>query len=948
MNIRVLGALRTLGVQTEWVVSTDEKPVPVVVNAAEMSELFKENTCDNALWVESKHLIRGRSYKHRVTMDDSPRIIDKDAVYEKTISECGVSIYTGSALKSILSMNDNTYAHTEETNSVVYDVWRNYCTQNTNKICALNSMQGITVENSLHRLMNLAGQDAVYAEVYWLTDFDVFKTMVTETMAGKRMSEPASYKRAVGVTDKMIAVLHSEVMARSTLFVKGAENIKDLADRFDELVKLTHKGVHIVLLFTEPLAYTMLTKARGNDLFSVNDTFLLYKGYATQETGYSLLSYAQHSVFGNDVITLADVLNLFDYICKGAWSTYYQHNNSGMTSEEFRNAVMGGIASSIIDIYARNLVDIDNVSVTQVSVLTKFLVEKLLPQAKFTCDLTAICDREAGLEICEQLGLVRKFADTYVFRYTALLGILLRSAFGTKADIKNVLKEIAMLNDMLSQVGKQIQGIYEIDGTYDILVKNSRNELVSVRLTQNNCRTADHEKRGLVNKVIVDLTPKNVFYDKYRMLYGEPVWVRADDNGEHFLCLVAAETFLESMNRVLDIREKDYVVDSFEDKVKPISATVVANSPFDFARNYTLMYKDVAVLNFSVAFDAEGYEGVFSDHPTWALPLGFTDIKDWLERRFAISDRYSLRTLTGGHSTLESLCIAIDMSYALSLDDYYWVKPRKDTIDWKTVSKLYNTVNEGIGVYSVCGRKETYISYSPELTTRGKQPCRWIESGRGINLTTFKQEDERWVDFFAPLYAQQLARKLGLSFKAAMKVDIDNEPAIMYLRPVRPAMRVYTTLYDVIRANGILGMEDVTVVLDLCNRLKPLFNTQLRHLFLLDALLGYKRDLRTVVVSCDTRDKVGYSLVKTNMYSMCKAPLSLATARTEVDSKVAFDGRRFEDFYKRIRGNDTRELLESVKDFKFEPIGVAEADSQLPLLQAMFDIQLQKLLRCDI
>lgn len=117
-----------------------------------------------------------------------------------------------------------------------------------------------------------------------------------------------------------------------------------------------------------------------------------------------------------------------------------------------------------------------------------------------------------------------------------------------------------------------------------------------------------------------------------------------------------------------------------------------------------------------------------------SLPIGFTNINDWLKTRTIGTNRRQIKEIVRKfmHNKMD---IIIRMTHCVSINDSYWVKPRDEDISWKDVSPYSNKLNELLSIFAVDGLGINRLSFpepTPELSTGGSFPKCLVNMGNDI------------------------------------------------------------------------------------------------------------------------------------------------------------------------------------------------------------------------
>lgn len=179
---------------------------------------------------------------------------------------------------------------------------------------------------------------------------------------------------------------------------------------------------------------------------------------------------------------------------------------------------------------------------------------------------------------------------------------------------------------------------------------------------------------------------------------------------------------------------------------------------------YHLMNKDNIVASFIKSENEfeETYELI--SYEKEKLPIGFSDIESWLDKRQAAKHREHLRRLMKECGCLKQEGF-IRITHATSLNDTFWVKAEKEEINWSEVSLYQNEFDEviskisfeGTGLYGM-----QFSSTTPEFSTEGTFEKCWKRENNNIYLYKRGSTGARnaGLEVLSEVYASQIADKL--------------------------------------------------------------------------------------------------------------------------------------------------------------------------------------------
>lgn len=151
-------------------------------------------------------------------------------------------------------------------------------------------------------------------------------------------------------------------------------------------------------------------------------------------------------------------------------------------------------------------------------------------------------------------------------------------------------------------------------------------------------------------------------------------------------------------------------------------------NPDNDTEYFTLMNKDDVVLDFKVVLSLDT-EVIEIKRFTQPLPIGFTTVKEWIESRKAPNHREHIEQLLN-QCGINDLVSYLKITYALSLNDTFWVKPKDKDLEWSEVSLYTNDFSSTIariafdgGLYGL-----EFSTASPEFCTDGTFAKCWIRT----------------------------------------------------------------------------------------------------------------------------------------------------------------------------------------------------------------------------
>ena len=142
-------------------------------------------------------------------------------------------------------------------------------------------------------------------------------------------------------------------------------------------------------------------------------------------------------------------------------------------------------------------------------------------------------------------------------------------------------------------------------------------------------------------------------------------------------------------------------------------------------------------------------------------------LKNWLLQRKIPNNRAFVENLLDAISDTENPYRYLDVTYGLSLNDTYWVKPTHSTISWSDVNLYDNPFSEIVAGIAFTGEDSHIqgIVTTPEYTTNGMLRKCWHRENDVIYL--YKGSIPRYanggLEALNEVYASQIAAAMGLA-----------------------------------------------------------------------------------------------------------------------------------------------------------------------------------------
>lgn len=356
---------------------------------------------------------------------------------------------------------------------------------------------------------------------------------------------------------------------------------------------------------------------------------------------------------------------------------------------------------------------------------------------------------------------------------------------------------------------------------------------------------------------------------------------------------------------------------------------------------FSFMNKDIEIFKFNSVKDFGGTvfltEGRLLNG---VLPLGFTDLNDWIKSRYILNYRYQVEELLGRLGIVD-LDAIISITNCVSLNDTYWVKPEGSNIQWSNVSPYRNSLNKVVSMYSFDGTIEgKNITSSPDFSTDGTFPKCWRRNNGKIYMYKAGTTGAYNAGYepYSEVFACQLAKYLGmnaveytLGHYRGMDVSIcecmcTEEVGLVQLRKYISNRRMS---YEDLK----LGYSD-------------LFKS-LSDMFLLDILTcNVDRHYGNVglFVENDTQNILGVSKIYDNNLSCIPYYCDDTNLIEYINSLRCSDRSTFIELFRLIENPVIRGKLRKAISFRFKPIGNKRADKRVSILNKMLKYQIERCL----
>lgn len=358
---------------------------------------------------------------------------------------------------------------------------------------------------------------------------------------------------------------------------------------------------------------------------------------------------------------------------------------------------------------------------------------------------------------------------------------------------------------------------------------------------------------------------------------------------------------------------------------------------FNSLEEYVLLNKNHEIATFTLA-DEELSASM--------LPLNFTSVQDWLDRRVKFSCARNVREFfnTIGLKTTKDL---IEITHCVSLSDTFWVKRKGSELQWEDVSPFRHDYSRVISRYALEGVIGSGGSYfSPVLSTDGSFPHTWkfgstikfIKAGTKYTLGGSNSGREPFSEYYACVVAKYLdfdclEYRIKNHTRSDGRIDVVTEC---------DCFTSETT--GSITAND-LGLKSYEDVLHYCALLGEKSKQGFLDMLFLDCLLlNVDRHFSNIefFIDNDTLEVKALSPIFDNNYSFLPRFIEGYDDFNRDDFR-ARDGRKFEQVYSLVlQQKSYKKELKKLKSLSLsKPKRVEISDRRLAFLNEFLQMQVE-------
>ncbi len=310
-------------------------------------------------------------------------------------------------------------------------------------------------------------------------------------------------------------------------------------------------------------------------------------------------------------------------------------------------------------------------------------------------------------------------------------------------------------------------------------------------------------------------------------------------------------------------------------------------------------------------------------------------ILNWVINRRIPKGRKHANLLLGKYNLNGTAFGYIDLVKGLSLTDTYWIVPYGSKETWEECSLYRHPFNETMASLAFTGEAKTVEEdlnpSSPEFTTNGALPKKWIRRGNQVFLmkgtgALSNNEDGR-SEPFSEMYASQLADYLGLvhiPYQVEIFPHSDGNEEYVSLCPLYTSENIsyipMVKLLDKAKIDyRLLATEREERKIAMACMDEAYFS----DMVMFDCLIGNTdRHLNNfgVIASADTNEILGPMPIFDNGAAFWNG-IYLKQLESNPEMLFETEGTSFgvsaPVLYKRFKRQEQKEKLQSIKDFRF-------------------------------
>ena len=194
---------------------------------------------------------------------------------------------------------------------------------------------------------------------------------------------------------------------------------------------------------------------------------------------------------------------------------------------------------------------------------------------------------------------------------------------------------------------------------------------------------------------------------------------------------------------------------------------------------YIFMNKNTLILECEIEENGD-FLNIYDEYNLKYLPFGLNknnfrlenEVSKWMKGRTIPANRknyYHILETLNIRSTRE---LPVN-SLWLSLSDQYWFKPKDSKVEWKDVNFFENEFSDDVGKIIVGGNVDNPDLFSPNNTSDGYLPKKWIIKN-GERLLLKGGELPNFQEPYNEVIASELAKRLDMNYVEYKIVTDDN------------------------------------------------------------------------------------------------------------------------------------------------------------------------------
>ena len=197
---------------------------------------------------------------------------------------------------------------------------------------------------------------------------------------------------------------------------------------------------------------------------------------------------------------------------------------------------------------------------------------------------------------------------------------------------------------------------------------------------------------------------------------------------------------------------------------------------------YLLKNKDKVVLEFEVALKHSNISNNFEEYAENIiikdknlLPISMDsnniqkNLLSWIKKRKAPTNRSYIKKIISTYkdnTREEKIMDYVNISFALSLNDSYWITPADKKYSWQQYNLYTNDFEKSLelAAFGILSQKVSGFTSSPEYTTNGMLPKCWHRENSEIYLYKGSSKIYENGEVYSEYYMSQVAKLLDFTY----------------------------------------------------------------------------------------------------------------------------------------------------------------------------------------